>query len=489
MADINEQDDGSGGGRSSVTSSFLKSIGLINPVQDRLKLKALNNIESSAKLALFNARKIQFLFSTLLNQISTTRIEKPRTATDISVGRKITERARSGFKVSNLLKGLLLLIPLMSLLLSDDVKENLKKYFEEFLSALGVTEQALKVIKGVLGSLDDLLKLYLGYKVISKVIKVIRLIITLGKIIKFALKLIMKNCGMGLPMPDMPESGRPAPGAPPARPGTTPITPIPNRAPGVTPYVSPYALLPPPPPRGGTGGIRIAPPVLPSLPGIARPALPAPGGATYSSTARPSPGQPLQTPSQAGRMPVPSTDIEDAKIIRETLKPGASGGPGLSALSSILQKISRFIPIINLIVGAYDLYLAYQLYEQGKNKEAVTTALAGLGAIMLGVGSIIAAPVLAPILTGIGLIASVASFVSWAGSNLWDMYESGKDYRYQFQPYDYMPLQPYQVAPDEMSRLNSYSTDINLARTGNRARDTEVVIITKPVVIFNQAFA
>lgn len=488
MADKNEQDDGSGGGRSSVTSSFLKSIGLISPVQDRLKLKALNNIESSAKLALFNARKIQFLFSTLLNQISSTRIEKPRTATDISVGRKISERARSGLKVSNLLKGLLLLIPLMSLLLSDDVKENLKKYFEEFLKALGVTEDALKIIKGVIGSLDDILKFYLGYKVISKVIKVIRLIITLGKIIKFALKLIMKNCGMGLPMPDVPEPSRPTPGAPPAGPGNTPVTPIPSGRPVATPYVSPYALLPPPPPGGG-GGIRIAPPVPPSLPGIARPALPAPEGVAPSATARPSPGQPLPTPSQAGRMRVPSADIEDAKIIRETLKTGAPGGPGLSALGSILQKISRFIPIINLIVGAYDLYLAYQLYEQGKNKEAVTTALAGLGAIMLGVGSIIAAPVLAPILTGIGLIAYVASFVSWAGSNLWDMYESGKDYRYEFRPYDYMPLQPYQVSPEETSRLNSYSTDVNLARSGSRARDTEVVIITKPVVIFNQAFA
>jgi hypothetical protein len=480
MAENNKQNQKAGDDRKNVTSSFLKSIGLINPVQDRLKLKTLKNIESSAKIALFNAKRIKFLFTELFKQIQVGKLDKPKTTTDVSIGKKLIEKARSGFKVSSLLKGLLLVIPLISLLIDDEIKKNLSSYFSELLKAFGVTDEALKLIKWAIGSLDDLLKLYLGYKVISKVIKFFKLLITLGKIIKFALKLLIRNCGMGLPMPDVPEPGRTTQTPRPA-PGPTAPRPVP-------PVASPYQLLPPP--SRPSGGIRIPPPVPPSLPGMNRPALPAPAGTSYQPTpSRPALPQPAPTPSQTGRISNPA-DIEDAKIIRETLKPGAPGGPGLSTLGNILHKISRFIPIINLIVGAYDLYLAYKLYEQGKTKEAVTTALAGMGAILLGVGSIIAAPVLGPILTGIGLIASVASFVGWAGSNLIDMYESGKDYRYQFDSYDYEPIQPYQVAPDETSlRLNNFSTDINLARTTSRPRDTEVVIITKPVIVFNQAFA
>lgn len=483
MAENNEQNQKAGDDRKNVTSSFLKSIGLINPVQDRLKLKTLKNIESSAKIALFNAQRIGFLFTELFKQIQVGKLDKPKTTTDVSIGKKLIEKARSGFKVSSLLKGLLLLIPLMSLLMDDEIKKNLSSYFSELLKAFGVTDEALKLIKWTIWSLDNLLKLYLGYKIISKVIKFFKLLITLGKIIKFALKLLIRNCGIGLPMPDVPEPGRTSQTPRPA-PGPTAPRPVP-------PVPSPYQLLPPPTRPGG--GIRIPPPVPPSLPGMNRPALPAPAGTSYQSTpSRPTSSQPVPTPSQMGRIGS-SADIEDARIIRETLKPGAPGapgGPGLSTLGNILQKISRFIPIINLIVGAYDLYLAYQLYEQGKTKEAVTTALAGMGAILLGVGTIIAAPVLGPILTGIGLIASVAGFVGWAGSNLMDMYQSGKDYRYQFESYDYEPIQPNQVAPDQTSsRLNDVSTDINLARTTSRPRDTEVVIITKPVIVFNQAFA
>lgn len=479
MADKNEQDDGSGGGRSSVTSSFLKSIGLINPVQDRLKLKALNNIESSAKLALFNARKIQFLFSTLLNQISTTRIEKPRTATDISVGRKITERARSGFKVSNLLKGLLLLIPLMSLLLSDDVKENLKKYFEEFLRALGVTEQALKVIKGVLGSLDDLLKLYLGYKVISKVIKVIRLIITLGKIIKFALKLIMKNCGMGLPVPEAPEPGRPAPGSRPSPggPGLTPVTPV-TPVPTVIPYVPRVQLLP----YGGTQGLRLPAPRPPGLPGTSTPGtglrLPSPapavqapsiprlGGPTPSATPRPTTAPP------AGRTPA---QIEDAKIIKEI--PTATD-PRASKFLTLLNSIGRVIPILNLLIGAYDIYVGTQLIAAGNKSDGSLSILTGIGTIALGVGEILALPVVA----AAGGVLAIGGTVAYFIKKLYEYVTTDKPSKEGLSSPSISP-------PERLGELNSYSTDVNLARSSSRARDTEVVIITKPVVIFNQAFA
>lgn len=470
MADKNNKSAETRGEQENVTYSFLKTIGLINTYKDAQKQKALENIESSARLALSNARKIGFLFSVLINQVSNTRVEKPKATTNVSTVKKIVENAKSSFKVSSILKGLLLLIPLLSLMLSDEVKENLKTYLEEFLRAFGVTEKALNLIKWAISSLDDLLKIYLGYKVISKLIKLYKLLRLLGKATAIALRFIFKNCGMGLPMPEVPpEPGRPIPGG---IPGTTPVEPIPNvRLPVVAPYVSPYALLPgrtnqPISLPGQAGGLRLPAPAVQVVP----PPIPRLGGPTALTTAPSAAGtRPTRTPGQ----------IEDAKIIRE-IKTAPPGSPIGTKFLDIIKNISRIIPIINLLIGLYDVYVGAMLIKEGKTTDGALTVMIGLGTIALGIGEILALPILA----GVGLTAVLVGGVGLLGKKLYEYFTERKT---DFQVTN--PMGDFIVSPEEPTRVNSLSSEIIMAKNNTRMRDTDVVIITKPVVVFNRAFA
>jgi hypothetical protein len=431
--------------QSSSTNSFKKSVsGVFTSSKDT---STLSKIESSARLALFNARRVQFFLNILLNQLQTFNLQRASITTLISDTKdKVVKRLKSGFSLSNLIKGFILAIPF---LLSDEIKENLKEYFEGLLRGFGVTEEAIKKISFIFENLDKIILAYLGLKILGPAIKTIRLLILLGKLVAAAIRYLLLP-GLNIPPPAPPEPGRQ-----PNRPGgtapTTPVPPAPSTARPVP--VDPTATrLPPPSPQ-------------PRLPGPA-PSVP-----------------PLQAPNRTTPRAVsPAEVIEDARIIREipAEKPPASS---LSKLGEVFSKIGRVIPIVNLGLGAYDLYIAYELYKEGKNTEAGISAVTGLGTIMLGIGQILSLPVL-------GLIGGLTTVLGLISYGINQAYNSIKDYlRDKNNSYNFSDMPnfeyhytPENTSPEEMSLMKDLSQDVSIAKN-TRRRDTAIAIFTKPIIV------
>jgi hypothetical protein len=433
-------------GRKGVASALSASTGIFGRgIQSRANLKILSNIESSARLASINAKRVQYLLGVALGQ--TTTITPDIQLVDTVPGALPTNTRKAPISpLQAILGGLLGALPL---LLNDEVRKNLKEYFTNLLKGMGATTKSIDKAIGIVKIVGGLFVLYGIYKFISIVRKALRFFKAVVKV----LGAVIRALGLiAVPDINLPDGKRQQPGRPPAP------------APGGRPPVA-------------------VPPVRPAPPGTQAPRLPAPAP---GAVVRPLPAPPV-VPPRVAELRGRAAAADDVKIIRETIKEPTSPGPrttpvipntpatptNVSALGSIIDKIGRFIPILNLVLGAYDLYNSVLLYQEGRTKDAALAAVAGIGAILLGVGTLVTAPVMGPILAGTGLILSLGATLKWMYDRISEAGESKED---------------TSIQPLDQLKLSQLSTDV-ITSKATRVRDTDVVILTKPVIIYNRSFA
>ncbi len=433
-------------GRKGVASALASSTGIFGRgVQARGNLKILSNIESSARLASINAKRVQYLLGVALGQ--TTNITSGVQPVETVPGTLPTYTRKASISpLQAILGGLLGALPL---LLNDEVRKNLKEYFTNLLRGMGVTTESIDKAIGIVKMVGGLFVLYGIYKFISIVRKALRFLKAVVKV----LGAVIRALGLiAVPDLDLPDNKRQVPSRPQA--------PAPTSRPPVT-----------------------VPPRRPTTPGPQAPRLPAP---VQGTVVRPLPAPPV-VPPRIAELRGRAGAAEDVRIIRETVREPAPPGPrttpvipntpnaptNISALGSIIDKIGRFIPILSLVLGAYDLYNAVLLYQEGNTKDAALAAVGGIGAILLGVGTLVTAPVMGPILAGTGLILSLGATLKWLYDRISEAGESKEDT-------SILPLDPL--------KLSQLSTDV-LTSKATRVRDTDVVILTKPVIIYNRSFA
>lgn len=457
------KDDSVQRGRGGIASAFFESAGIFGVGKiAKENLKLLGDIESTSRLTSINARKVQFLLGVALDQqVPTTKLTS-EAAAGIVPASKPTVGGGNLFR--SILAGLLGALPL---LLNDKVRENLGSYFKELLEGMGVTNEVLQKAISIVKVVGGFFVAYGILKIVSFFRKVIKLFGVTVAILKYIVKLLGVTSIPGVDVPDGSRNTRPGTGPTPAPGGRPPVSAPPVKVP-------PLVLLP-----GNTTPRLPGPsgPAISTIPGATPPMLPAP-------VAKP--------PPRLAELRSRAADAVEANIIRETLtpKPNAPTQPpgtsSISGLGSIISKIGRILPIINLLLGAHDLYRAYELFKAGETANAAIAAIGGLGTIMLGVGMLISAPVLAPILTGVGIVASLGSLAVWAAKEL---YESigRNDPNNVTDPSDIPNPEP--VYKDERPmKFSELSKDITMSKY-TRARNTDVVILTKPVIIYNRAFA
>lgn len=443
-------------GRKGVAAALTASTGIFGRgKQAQSNLKILSNIESSARLASINAKRVQYLLGVALGQteIISPGVQPVETIPTTTPG---VVRKKSISTLQAILGALLGALPL---LLNEKVRDNLKEYFSNLLKGMGFTTESIDNAVGILKLVGGLFVAYGIYKIISifrRAIKLIGLVVkVLGAVVR-ALGIIRT-----IPNIDLPDGSRGRPGGAPWRP-----TPPPPRGPGPV-AVPPVTRLPPP----TTARPLLAPPVVP--PRLVE--LRARGAAAEDARIiRETIREPVAPP------PRTTTTVEPARL---AAPPAPT--PSTSALGSIIDKIGRVIPLLNLVLGAYDLYNAVQLYQEGNTKDAVISAVGGIGAILLGVGTLIAAPVLGPVLTGIGLVASLGATLKWFYDKLSDNNNSNLNV---MPPGEIPNPEPVYNMNESVGKLNQLSTDVVTSKT-SRVRDTNLVILTKPVIVYNRSFA
>ena len=438
-------------GRKGVASALASSTGIFGRgVQARANLKILSNIESSARLASINAKRVQYLLGVALGQ--TTNITPGAQPVETVPGTLPTVARKASISpLQAILGGLLAALPL---LLNDEVRKNLKEYFTNLLRGMGVTTESIDKAIGIVKMVGGLFVLYGVYKFISIVRKALRFLKAVVKV----LGAVIRALGLiAVPDIDLPDGKKQQPVRPPApAPVGRPPVPVPT--------------------------------TRPTTPVTQAPRLPAP---VQGTVVRPLPA-PSVVPPRIAELRGRASAAEDVRIIRETVREPAPPGPrttqvipstptaptNISALGRIIDKIGRFIPILSLVLGAYDLYNAFLLYEEGKTKDAALAAVGGIGAILLGVGTLMTAPVMGPILAGTGLVLSIGTTLKWLYDRVSEEARglSGES------------KEDTSIQPMNQLNLSQLSTDV-ITSKATRVRDTDVVILTKPVIIYNRSFA
>lgn len=445
---------------SNTVSAFSRSVGMIkrpsvkNDMGDRIATAAYSAFITSKQilktltqvLSIFN----KYFFASNIPSQYISPLDKTA---------KPKKRKNSSNWIKNTL-GLLTLAGLTaSSLINPEVRENLGKYFTNFLEGLGLGKEfreqmlaRLDSFKNKLNFLKNLFYTALGAAALIKVANVISLLYSLGKMIYLGFKL--KQLGdIAEEYGDIPEGERRSGEGP--RTGSQP------------PPKSPTTVIPPRPPA-------LAAPKPPALPGIK--ALPqsevAPGVLAKSGN-----------PTTLSLIKDPKTGqyiAEDAvvKSSKPSVRPSVSGLRALGGAGAAL----------GLIAGAFAIDDAIFKWKNGDKSGAVLDALSGIGSIVAGIGAVllllgVAAPVAGAALTA-GSIAAigagVASLIKMANEGKYTEGEITDDNIDYWDAGQENPMQ-FNTVPPKTPKVVNDSKEVSLNTTlGND--NTTILAMTQPII-------